>query len=49
MFDGTSLIVLPFLSGVEGADVFNFFFSLVMAGGVMSFVPVAIMNLIKRS
>ena len=49
MFDGTSLIIIPFISGVEGADIFNFFYSLVTAGGLVSFVPIAIMRLISYS
>lgn len=49
MFDGTNLIIIPFIAGVEGADMFNFFFSLITAGGLLSFVPLAIMRLIQRA
>lgn len=49
MFDGTSLIIIPFLTGVEGADMFNFFLSLVTAGGLMSFIPVCCIKLIQRA
>lgn len=44
-----SLIIIEFLSGVEGAEMFNLFFSLVCAGGFLSFVPIAICNLLKRT
>ena len=49
MIDGNSLIIIEFISGVEGADIFNFFFSLVSAGGLLAFVPVCIMKLIQRA
>lgn len=49
MFDEGSLIIIPLLSGIEGSDTFNLFFSLVFAGGFISFVPVAIMSFLKRS
>lgn len=49
MFDGNSLIIIEFISGVEGADIFNFFYSLVTAGGLIAFVPVAIIKLINYS
>lgn len=49
MIDGNSLYVIQFISGVEGADIFNFFFSLVMAGGLLSFIPAAIAKLIQRA
>lgn len=47
MFDNGSLIIINFISGVEGAEIFNFFYSLVTAGGLIAFVPVAIMKLIS--
>ena len=49
MIDGSSLYIIEFISGVEGADMFNFFFSLVSAGGLLAFIPVAIMKLIQRA
>ena len=49
MIDGSSLYVISFISGVEGADMFNFFFSLVSAGGLLAFVPVCIIKLIQRA
>jgi len=49
MIDGNSLIVIPFISGIEGADLFNFFFSLVSAGGLLAFIPIAIIKLIQRA
>jgi hypothetical protein len=49
MIDAGSLIIIEFISGVEGADTFNFFFSLVTAGGLMAFVPIAIAKLIQRA
>ena len=49
MIDGESLIIIEFISGVQGADMFNFFFSLVSAGGLMVFIPIAIMKLIQRA
>lgn len=49
MIDGESLIIIEFISGIEGADMFNFFFSLISAGGFMVFVPIAIMKLIQRA
>ncbi len=49
MIDGNSLIIIQFISGVEGADLFNFFFSLVSAGGLLAFIPIAIIKLIQRA
>ncbi|MEH0020845.1 MAG: hypothetical protein V6Z89_14410 [Desulfobacter sp.] len=49
MIDGNALIIIEFISGVEGADMFNFFFSLISAGGLLAFVPVAIIKLIQRA
>jgi hypothetical protein len=49
MFSGSSLIVIDFISGVEGAEMFNFFFSLVTAGGLLGFIPLAIFKLIQRA
>lgn len=49
MFSGNSLIIIPFITGVEGADMFNFFFSLISAGGLLAFVPVCIIKLIQRA
>ncbi len=42
------LHIIEFLAGVPGADMFNFFFSLVCAGALLAFVPVAIAALLKR-
>jgi len=49
MIDGNLLYVIDFISGVEGADMFNFFFSLVTAGGLLAFIPVCAMKLIQRA
>ena len=49
MIDGNSLIIINFISGVEGADMFNFFFSLVSAGGLLGFIPICILKLIQRA
>jgi hypothetical protein len=39
MFTNGTLYIIPFISGVEGADVFNFFFSLVTGRGVIVVYP----------
>jgi hypothetical protein len=49
MFDSGNLIIINFISGVEGAEMFNFYFSLVSAMGLFSFVPIAILKLIQRA
>lgn len=49
VIDGNSLIIIEFISGVPGADMFNFFFSLVSGGCLMAFVPIACMKLIQRA
>ena len=49
MINAGNLYIIEFISGVEGAEMFNFFFSLICAGGFLAFVPVAIANLIKRA
>lgn len=49
MIDGNALIIIEFISGVDGADMFNFFFSLVCAGGLLAFIPVCILKLIQRA
>lgn len=49
MIDGNSLIVIEFLSGVTGAETFNFFFSLVSACGLLVFVPACILKLVQRA
>jgi len=48
MISGTSLIVLDFISGVEGADMFNFFFSLITGIAILGIIPVAIIKLFQR-
>lgn len=42
-------LIIPILSGVDGADMFNLFFSLVFYGGLVAFVPAAIFSLLKMS
>lgn len=49
MINGGALYVIPFLTGVEGADLFNFFFSLVTASGLLVFIPACCMKLIQRA
>ena len=49
MFSGSGLYVIEFITGVEGAEMFNFFFSLVSAGGLLAFIPVCCMKLIQRA
>jgi hypothetical protein len=49
MIDGTSLYVIQFISGVEGAELFNFFFSLVSAAGLLVFIPACCLKLIQRA
>lgn len=49
MFDSGTLLIIPFLADVAGADQFNFYFSLVSASGLLVFVPAAIMKLIQRA
>lgn len=49
MISGSSVLIIPFITGVEGADMFNFFFSLVGGIGFIGFVPLALMKLIQRA
>jgi hypothetical protein len=49
MFSGSSIIVIEFISGIEGADMFNFFFSLITAVGLLGLIPLAIFKLIQRA
>ena len=48
MITGGQLYIIEFISGVPGAETFNFFFSLICAGGLLAFVPVAIASLLKK-
>lgn len=43
-----AFFVIDFITGVEGAEMFNFFFSLISAFGLMACVPVACLRLIKE-